>query len=169
MVSSTTFLLTKLVNVGLFPPTPPTSRSQPSFFRATLPKIRIKLGEESSAVYSAFWSEIVLALPSTFTLQAILVSLLASLSEVATATDPSSHQRALVKREARLLRSLVGSLSAGNEELWECVSAVILGREWSEGFGRIVVCWVAESRKGQVDEQGEHRWYSFVQFSDRLT
>ncbi|KAJ6623438.1 telomere length regulation protein-domain-containing protein [Mycena sp. CBHHK59/15] len=143
-VSSLTYLLTKLVNVGTFPAAPPTSLSQPSFFQTSLPQIRARLVQENSASYSAVWSKILRGFTSSFTLQSILTSLFGSMSAESSLED-SAPQRAMVKREALLLRGLVGPFPSAKEdvELWESISAVVLGRDWSEGHARIFVCWAS--------------------------
>ncbi|KAJ7694168.1 telomere length regulation protein-domain-containing protein [Mycena rosella] len=141
-VASMTYLLTKLVNVGTFPPTQPSSRSQPSFFQATIPQIRVRLIQENSASYSAAWARILRGFTSSFTLQSIVTSLFGSL-DAKSGTDSSSRQRAMVKRESRLVLGLLGPVVSDDTELWESVSAVILSREWSEAHARIFVCWVA--------------------------
>jgi telomere length regulation protein len=155
-VSSIVYILVKLVNHGVFPPTLVTSRSQPSFFEATLSTIRRRLDSENQHVYSALWCEILSLIPSAFTLQVILNSLLSSLTPVLPSLCPSPRQRSLVRREARFLRSLVGPLTIKNEELWECFGAVVLGRSWSEGHARIFACWVASGNDGSTtDEEGK--------------
>jgi hypothetical protein len=158
-----TYLLTRLVQLGVFPPTPPTSRSQPSFFHITLPVIRTRFQAGDHKVYSAYWWDVFRSLPSTFTLQAILVSLFSSLSELPSGLDSSPPQRVLVKREATLLKQLVGPLNAQNDELWECASALFLSRDWNEGQARIFACWVAGCDKDNVDHEG-----AMVPFSLRL-
>jgi len=95
-----------------------------------------------------------MSLPSSLSLQGILASLFASLSGLTSDLDTSPQQRAIVKREAILLRNVVGPLKAEREELWECVSALILGREWSESHGRIFVCWISGGDKDNVDVEG---------------
>ncbi|KAJ6547365.1 telomere length regulation protein-domain-containing protein [Mycena capillaripes] len=144
-VASVTYLLMKLVNLGMFPATQPSSRSQPSFFQATLPKIRVRLTQENSAAYSAAWSGILRGFSSSFTLRSILTSLFGSLSADSN-TEDSPHQRAMVKRESFVLLGLLGPVIADDVELWESISAVILTREWSEGHARIFVCWVSGPR-----------------------
>ncbi|KAJ7470566.1 telomere length regulation protein-domain-containing protein [Mycena latifolia] len=140
-VASLTYLLTKLVNVGTFPPVQPSSRSQPSFFQATLPQIRAQLMQENPASYSAAWARILRGFSSSFTLQSIVTSFFGSLySELG--TDSSPHRRAMAKRESLLLLGLLGPVVPDDPELWEAISAVILSREWSEGHARIFVCWV---------------------------
>ncbi|KAJ7273520.1 telomere length regulation protein-domain-containing protein [Mycena haematopus] len=141
-VAAVIYLLTKLVNLGTFPAAQPSSRSQPSFFQATLPHIRVRLTEENSIVYSKAWWRILRGFPSSFTLQTILTSLFGSLS-AGSGTDDSPQQRALVKKESLVLLGLLGVVVSDDAELWETISAVILTREWSEGLARIIVCWVS--------------------------
>jgi telomere length regulation protein len=140
------------VTLGVFPSTPPTSGSQPSFFFATLPTIRARLRSEGQHVYSSFWCKIFGAIPSTFTKQAMFASLFSSLTTISPGLSPSPYQRSLVRREAMLLRHLFGSL---DQELWECVEAVTLGRVWSEGHGRIIACWAAGVDTSEVDQAGK--------------
>lgn len=59
-----------------------------------------------------------------------------------------------MKHEAILLRGLVGYLASDKQELWEVLSAVILGRDWDEGHSRILVCWVAGSEYDGHREEG---------------
>jgi telomere length regulation protein len=151
---SLTFCLTKLVNVGVFVSTSSTSPSQPSFWKSTLPIIRRRLGSEDHTSYSLFLSDVIQSIPSALTQQAILGSLLASLKQLAMKLDPSSHQRALVKREASMLRSIIGPLNAQSQELWENMSAVILNRQWDEGRARMIVCWIAGFDSDALDTEG---------------
>ncbi|KAJ7684995.1 telomere length regulation protein-domain-containing protein [Mycena polygramma] len=148
-IVSLTYLLTKLANLGAFPPTQPSSRSQPSFFQATLPQIRVRLTHENSATYSAAWSRLLRGFSSSFTVQSIVTCLFGSLS-AESSTDSSPEQRALVKRESLVVLGLLGPVVPEDSELWESMSAVILTREWSQGHARIFVCWVAGP---QVDLQ----------------
>ncbi|KAJ7219093.1 telomere length regulation protein-domain-containing protein [Mycena pura] len=141
-VSSITYLLTKLVNVGTFPPAPPPTRSQPSFFQASLSQIRTRLTLENHASYSSTWSKILLGFSSSLTVQSILTSLFGSLYAESDA-DCSPRHRAMVKREALLLLGLVGPVAADDPELWESIVTVILSREWGEGHARIFVCWIS--------------------------
>ncbi|KAK7015025.1 telomere-reg-2 domain-containing protein [Favolaschia claudopus] len=133
------YLLTKLVNLGVFPAVQPTSRSQPSFFQATLAQIRVRVSEPNSASYTAAWGRVLRGL-SPFTLQSILTSLFGALS-IESGTNDSLPQRALVKRESLVLLGLLGSVEP--DDLWESVLAVILTRTWNEGLARIIVCWVS--------------------------
>jgi telomere length regulation protein len=154
-ISSLTFFLTKLVNVGVFVSTSSTSPSQPSFWKLTLPIIRRRLGSEDHTSYSLFFSDVIQSIPSALTQQAILGSLLASLKGLVTKLDPSPHQRALVKREASVLRNIAGTLNSQSQELWENVSAVMLNRQWDEGHARVFVCWIAGFDSDTMDTDGD--------------
>ncbi|KIK59730.1 hypothetical protein GYMLUDRAFT_44166 [Collybiopsis luxurians FD-317 M1] len=140
---SINFLLTKLVKLGIFAPYLPSSDSQPSFFRATLPIIRSRLALHNPGSYSASWWQILRGFESSFALQNILVSLFSSLEIPESLTDDSALTRASVKRESLLLCSLC-PLKADDVETWQTVSAAILGRDWTENVSRIFVCWLAK-------------------------
>lgn len=154
VVSSIIYLLTKLVNLGLFPPNSPTLPSQASFFLATLPIIRSRLDGGANENYSKIWAEVFLGFPS-IALQTVLTSLFASLRRVDTPLDGSAYQRACVKGEALLLDRLVGRMSPDNEELCEIAIPVILGRNWDESCARIFVCWVAGPQMRDTDDNGD--------------
>ncbi|KAH9952216.1 telomeric DNA binding protein [Amylocystis lapponica] len=150
-ITSVAYLLGKLVNIGMFSPSRPNSPSQPSFFQTTLPTIRARLSSSESSSYSEFWSKVLYSLPSSLVLQSILISLFSSMAEIPSALDSSMQTRSLVKREARLLKDLLGALKEDNQELLDSWSAVALGREWSEGHARIFVCWAAGAETDQTD------------------
>ena len=154
---SITYLITKLVNVGAFPTSTPTSPSQHSFFLSTLPTIRARLskGGTASELYSTFWAALLEALPSSLTLQSVLTSLFAHISVPDTPLDPSPSSRALVKREATLLLGIVGKLTDGKQYLFESVSTAMLARDWTEGHARVYACWIAGARTGAVDTKGK--------------
>jgi telomere length regulation protein len=154
-MTSLTYFLTKLVNVGVFAPTSSTSPSQPSFWKSTLPIIRRRLRFEDHTLYSLFFSDVIQSIPSALTQQAILGSLLSSLDRLPTRLDPSPYHRALAKREAGVLRNIVGPLNSQSQELWENVSTVILGRQWDVGRGRVFVCWTAGVESNAVDTEGD--------------
>jgi telomere length regulation protein len=149
-----TVLLTRFVKLGVFPPAPPTLQSQPSFFGATLSTIRARLRGADWQTYSEFWSDVILSLPSTFVLRAVLTSLFSYLFTPSSGLDSSPSQRGLVKREATLLKRLAGRLSIENGELWECVTALILSRDWDVGRARIFICWLAGCDGDDVNEEG---------------
>lgn len=138
------------MNVGVFPATPPTWHSQASFFQATLPIIRSKL---SFSAYAATWQQLFSAFPSTVTLHTVLTSLFAHIATVDD-LDGSPKNRALVKREARLLRELLGPLRKDGD-LFDAFVGTVLGRHWSVGHARIYACWVAGAEKGTVDKEGK--------------
>ncbi|KDQ59511.1 hypothetical protein JAAARDRAFT_205548 [Jaapia argillacea MUCL 33604] len=148
-ISSITFLLSKLITLGIFPPSPPTSPSQASFFTSTLSKIRSSL---SSNAYSRIWQNLTASL-SSLHLRALLISLFSCLEDVGMSTAGRSRGR--VKREAKVVRGVVGDVGGdGGGELWEVLESVVLGREWGVGRARIYVAWVAgaEANHGKVDE-----------------
>jgi len=157
-MSSITYLFTKLANVGAFPPSKPTAPSQPSFFLSTLPIMRRRLsrGGRATELYSSFWVALLESLPSSFTLQNILASLFAHISAPDTSLDTSWLSRGLVKREAGVLLGIVGSLGEDKKYLLESTSAVVLSRDWSEGYARVYTCWVAGATTDAVDVRGEH-------------
>ncbi|KAK0450659.1 telomere length regulation protein-domain-containing protein [Armillaria borealis] len=133
VVSSIINLLTKLVNLGLFPPNPPTLPSQASFFLATLPIIRSRLDGGANETYSKFWAESV---------PRISVNRVADRIDIAfRIAETRGHTTGW--EEALLLDRLVGRMSPDNEELCETAIPVILGRNWDESCARIFVCWVA--------------------------
>ncbi|OSX64936.1 hypothetical protein POSPLADRAFT_1044368 [Postia placenta MAD-698-R-SB12] len=151
-VSSLTYLLGKLVNVGVFPPSHPTSPSEPSFFQATIPAIRARLSVPNAS-YAAMWRKLLTSLPSFSTLQSIVTSLLASLADIPSDFNATPLARSFVKREAQLLKDLLGRPCSGNGELLDCFSAVALGREWPEGHARIFACWTAGAEKDESDAE----------------
>ena len=143
MIPSITYLLTKLVNVGLFPPSLPTARSQPSFFHASLPCICRRLKSDNSKPYSDYWSALILAIPSSHTLQSILTSIFASLLVIEPPTDTAPTSRARVKQQASLLNGLIGSITPDKPELWEIGTSLLTSRDWAESHARIFVCWLS--------------------------
>lgn len=128
----------------MFPPRPPTIRSQPSFFATCLDTIRQRSGDD----YHVHWAAIVAALPSSTAIQSIFTSLFSSLKPIP--LDGSPNTRMLVKAEANLLKTIFGDLD--DPELWDSVSAVALGREWDEGSARILVCWASNSESGKSSD-----------------
>lgn len=89
------------------------------------------------------------------TLRSILISLLNSIDPV-TATDGSEMQRVQAKNKGKMLTDLVGKLDPSKQEIWETALGVIIGREWKEGYARIIVCWVCGSEKDgrKANERG---------------
>ncbi|KDQ33574.1 hypothetical protein PLEOSDRAFT_48191 [Pleurotus ostreatus PC15] len=161
IVSSVAYLLGKLVNVGVFPPTRPTSRSQPSFFLSTLSSIRGNLRALNGAQYASLWHEILDQLPSISTTQSILTSLFSSLS-IGFDSDPGVGPNARVKAEASLLLDVVGHLGEARGELWDSITSITLSRGWTEWHARILVCWVAGAQSDNVDDATIGAWLSTV-------
>lgn len=148
-LSSVTYLFTKMVNVGAFPPSRTIAPSQPSFFEHTLPTIRSRL--HSSPTYAVLWTKLLAAIPSTMALQTIVSSLFAHLRTPDSTLDTAAGARAAVKREAELLRGLLGEVKRG-QSVWSAACAVILNRDWGESHARIIACWAASAKS----EQGNH-------------
>ncbi|KAJ7063112.1 telomere length regulation protein-domain-containing protein [Mycena amicta] len=134
------YLLTKLVNVGVFPSSPPSSPAQASFFAATIPRIRVRLSESNSSAYTAAWVAVLRGIPSALTLQSILTSLFSSL-RADSGTACSTRDRAAIKRESHLLLGVLGG--PDSEDLWESSLTAIISREWTEAHARIYVCWIS--------------------------
>ncbi|KAJ4001371.1 telomere length regulation protein-domain-containing protein [Lentinula boryana] len=146
-VTSINVTLTKLVKLGVFPPRPPSTDSQPSFFHTTLPIVRSRLSQNDTDSYSSSWSRVFRGFESSFALQHVLASLFDCLNTPESSTDCSPLARASVKREAFILNKLC-PLGADDDELWQAISAVVLGREWKESMSRVFVCWIAECDYG---------------------
>lgn len=137
------YLITKLVNIGAFPPSPPTTISQPSFWETNLPHIRQKLfGLPEPEPYCVAWQKLALSIPSSITLRSVLTSLFASLKPTRPSTDPSEEKRIQVKAEAQLLAAVLGGLNEDEDQLWETTTSLILSRDWEESYARIFVCWL---------------------------
>ncbi|KAI0816063.1 hypothetical protein BC628DRAFT_1150836, partial [Trametes gibbosa] len=152
-ISAIAYLLAKLANTGAFPSAVPTSLAQPSFFEATLPAIRLHLQADDDSCYSAYWTKLLASLPSTMNLRSILTSLFAHLARITSVLDTAMRTRALVVREAWLVKNLFGPLHKDNSELVDCFAAVIFGRNWDEGHARIFACWAAGAQKDDRDRE----------------
>lgn len=160
MIPSITYLLTKLVNLGIFPSSLPVARSQPSFFHTSLPSIRRRLKSDSSKPYSDYWSALIIAIPSSHTLQSILTSIFSSLLVIEPPTDTVPTSRSHVKQEASLLNSLIGSITPDKPELWEIGTSLMTSRDWAESHARIFVCWLSGgSQSTEVSLKG--RFFPF--------
>ncbi|EPQ58409.1 hypothetical protein GLOTRDRAFT_137132 [Gloeophyllum trabeum ATCC 11539] len=165
-LSSISYLLAKLMTLGLFLPTQPSAPSQPSFFRSTLQTIRTRISSYQDQAYSRTWQTLILSLPSSHNLRTFLTSLLGHL-ELNVPAAPADNgypglssaldARLQVKYEALLLRRIVGALGRAQDtseekdksELWESITAVVLGGKLWGNFGaRVVVCWVAGAGEG---------------------
>ncbi|KAG6919990.1 hypothetical protein DXG01_013339 [Tephrocybe rancida] len=143
VVPAVSYLLSKLVNMGIFPSATPTSRSQPSFFQATLPTIRGRLTSEFTSAYSAMWSSLFSGLPSTLTLRFILTSLLAATPPLKHATEAKVATRMTVKEEANTLVGITGPVTPERDEIWETAMGIILSKDWEPSYARIFVCWLS--------------------------
>ncbi len=146
-LTSLTYLLTKLANLGLFPFTIPELPSQSSFFHTTLPVIRKRAIVEQDLHYCAFWNELIFGMPSTLTLQTILSSLFFSLEEMDFDLGSDTLCRATVKKEALFLRALLGDPEMYSTEQCEVVFSVILGRDFTIAHARVFVCWLSSNSK----------------------
>ncbi|KAI0336269.1 telomeric DNA binding protein [Cubamyces sp. BRFM 1775] len=153
-ITSIAYLLSKLVNLGVFPTAVPALPTQPSFFQTALPTIRTRLSSDGSLEYAATWTKLLASLPSSSNLRSILTSLFSHLAPIPSALDASPHTRALCAREGLLLQNLLGSLLKTNSELIDSFSAVALGRNWDEGHARIFVCWAAGAHKRARNREG---------------
>ncbi|EIN07826.1 hypothetical protein PUNSTDRAFT_126727 [Punctularia strigosozonata HHB-11173 SS5] len=153
-LASLAYLLAKLVNLGLFPATPPIARSSPSFWTAVLPTVRRRL--PSHPRYASYWPAVLGALSSPISLRAIISSLLAHLPRLseaeAEALDASPPTRTKIRRSAVLLYRLLGlDIDAeGSEDVWTAAREVMLlprgGAQWTEADARVFVCAAAESK-----------------------
>ncbi|KAL5519659.1 TEL2 [Sanghuangporus vaninii] len=145
-ISSLSFLLTKLVNVGLFPSTTSLSPSQTSFPSVTLSTIRSRIVSFSGGTresYICVWREVFVSLPTSLFCK-VLASFVAHLMKLPDDLDSSNESRSLVKREALLLSRILGNLE-GEDEKWLSISSTFLVRSWSIAKARILVCWATIS------------------------
>ena len=94
------------------------------------------------------WPELFAEFSSLFTLKTILTSLFASLAPVP-CLEASPIHRNQVKSEALLLTRLVGNLMQDRQEIWDASLSVMISRDWNEGYGRIFVCWLANSKNNE--------------------
>ena len=139
--------------MGVFPQTTLIPHTQPSFFRATLPVIHERLGSDNGS-YAACWSGVLSSLPSSQSLRSVLTSLLSSLRTLPDPLDRDARARALVLREAQLLQCLLGPLSKDNGELLDCLSAVVLGRNWDISQARVFACWASGAKNESRNREG---------------
>jgi len=152
ILSALCYLINKFVNIGIFPPRPPTSRSQPSFFLSSMPHVIERAPSKSTnKSYSDLWSSILVTVP-TVALHSILSSLFSSLlnsRQPSLTLDDAPSTRVLIKREAEILEGVIGRItpSSEREELWECATGIILNmsKEWTESHARLFVCWISGS------------------------
>ncbi|KAF8644959.1 hypothetical protein AX16_008162 [Volvariella volvacea WC 439] len=164
-LQSISYLLQRLVYIGAFPASPPISRTQPSFFQATLSVIRSRLrasdGKSPAPTYSSLWNSLFSSTLPSLALQAILTSLCGTLAEIHI-TDTSPKERARTKLEGQLLRDLAGPLESDEPDLWEVAMGIILGRDWAEGYARVFVCWAAGAGRGTPNEQALEKFLNAV-------
>ena len=168
ILSALCYLINKFVNIGIFPPRPPTSRSQPSFFHSSISPIRSHISKPIDKGYSDLWSSILLGVPAV-ALQTILSSLFFSFldnMQPTSALDDAPSTRVLIKREAEILEGVIGRMapSAEREALWEVATGVILNmsKEWTESHARLFVCWTSGSGtdfNGDIHFLSIWHWY----------
>ncbi|KAF9036760.1 telomere length regulation protein-domain-containing protein [Panaeolus papilionaceus] len=144
------YLLTKLVNIGLFPSSAPIARSQPSFFHSNVPTFRRRLAADTTGQYASYWSSVIRSISSLIALQSLLTSLLSSVSAIQPSLSDSPLVRAQVKKEAALLDGVIGKIVPGDEKssVWQIATSLILSRDWEEHYARIFVCWISGGARG---------------------
>ena len=153
-MASVVYLLTKLVNQGAFPPTPPIARSQASFFQVTLSSIRQRLEGPDRNSYSAFWSDIVKNIPTRLMLQSFLRSFFATLQDL-TGNKPLYSDRSRIEINAQILQDVLGTVIPENSSLWESLLGLLTDNEWHEEFIWSIVRWISGlSYGGEVDKEG---------------
>ncbi|KAI3610448.1 telomeric dna binding protein [Moniliophthora roreri] len=124
-------LINRLTKLGVFPSTPPSSRSQASFWLTVLPVVRKRL---ANSAYNEKWKRVFRGLSaSALVLRSVLTSLATSLE-----VDR-------VRREIKLLNSLI---PLDSDELVESMVGIILNpvKEWNEVHARMWVGLFALSR-----------------------
>ena len=70
--------------------------------------------------------------------------------------DTSAQVRAVVKREAQVLRDLLGRFTK-DSDIVDGFAATSLGKTWSVGHARIFACWAAGAEKSKTDGEGKDR------------
>jgi telomere length regulation protein len=159
-ISSITTLLSKLVRLDVFRTSPSYLPSQTSFFQTTLPTIRTRLGNDAGDVaaeiedYAMFWSTLLSSLGSVIATQTITSSLIGHLDlpPSSQALDSSSTTRRLIKREASLIRLVIGN--GKDEDSYAALASVALARDWDECHARVFVCFL--SSKGVDGAPNDH-------------
>ncbi|KAI5120573.1 hypothetical protein M0805_002523 [Coniferiporia weirii] len=152
ITASLSFVITKMINIGLFPNSSMFAPSQPSFCLVTLPVIRTRLSTlagERQTTYSELWTDLFRSLPPGLFTKA-LVSFFSHLADLPGDFGTSSEARGLMKREGRLLSRIFGSLEGEEDEKWLSVSTVLLTRSWSVAKARTLVCWAAISDENAI-------------------
>ena len=136
-----------MIQTGNFP-IQNTDPFSTSFFNCTFPRIRRRLQEEHSRVYSAAWSSLFLSLPSTG-MQTFLGSLVSTLPTAQNPLERTDAASRSVKDNSRLLRDLLGPLRPDQGDMWVAVSSVLISRTWNDQIVRVLVCWAS----GLIDER----------------
>ncbi|KAF7295097.1 Telomere-reg-2 domain-containing protein [Mycena indigotica] len=150
-ISALAYLLTKLVNIGMFPPVPPSSPREVSFFEVCLPQIRARLAKTTALAYASSWTSILREIPSTLNLQSVLICLFANLR--ADAGVSSSHSDRMVVKEESLF--LLGFIKLpDSDDWWDVILATLLSRDWSEAHARIFVGWISQLENGERALEG---------------
>ncbi|EJC98569.1 uncharacterized protein FOMMEDRAFT_113710 [Fomitiporia mediterranea MF3/22] len=164
IVSSLTSLMTKLVNIGLFPSTTSLAPSETSFPSIVLPAIRSRTyssSGEAQGTCGTLWNEIFASLPPGLFSKA-LASFVSHLAELPDDTDTSDAARGLVKREAIVLSKIFGNLEGEEDEKWLSVSSALLTRTWSIAKARILVCWVSVSDERAIPPRAKETLVSRI-------
>jgi telomere length regulation protein len=154
VLGSLAYLVTKLVNLGVFPASLPVARSAPSFWLSALPAIRRHLPSKGlyDTQYASYWSLVLAAVPSIMTLQTILNSLCTHIPRVPEASimSPSASIRGAARRSAMVLYRMIQIGSDDTEDVWEAARSVMLtprgATQWNEGDARVFVCAAAEAK-----------------------
>jgi telomere length regulation protein len=148
-VPAIVYLLSRLSGQGVFPPTPPVTRSQISFFKATMPSIRRQLEGPDRKTYSTLWSDLTANMPPRM-LQSLLRSMFATLQ------DSIGNDLVLqVKVTAQILQGILGAPFPDHHGLWECVSGLLVDGEWHEILTQGIVCWISGASFAEdVNDQG---------------
>ncbi|KAG8933784.1 telomere binding protein [Tulasnella sp. 418] len=145
--SLSTFIV-KMLRNGLFPHTNVVS-FQPSFFSLNTTRIRERVCSSDSC--STLWTTLLSTLPSPL-FQQLLNSLLACMSW-ASGLDLDKKTRIRIIDNAKFLRRLIGPLGNQDQDRWDNVQSILLGRSWGEELARTVVHWVA-GFEPRVDAEG---------------
>lgn len=148
-VPAVVYLLSKLSGQGAFPATPPVTRSQVSFFKATMPSIRRQLEGPDRKTYSTLWSDLTASMPPRM-LQSLLRSMFATLQ------DSIGNDLVLqVKVTSQILQGIFGVPFPDDHGLWECVSGLLVDGEWHEILTQDIVCWISGASFAEdVNDQG---------------
>ena len=159
-VPAVIYLLSKLSGQGVFPSTPPVTRSQVSFFKVTMPSIRRQLEGPDRKTYSTLWSDLTANMPPRM-LQSLLRSMFATLQD--SIGDDLVLQ---VKVTAQILQGTLGAPFPHHHGLWECASGLLVDGEWHEILTKGIVCWISGASFAEdVNDQGT-LWAHLVRTTD---